>query len=89
MVKILAGLEAKEFTVHKEFACHYSPVLKATFNSNFIEGQTQTYNLDDIEVEVVRLLVHWLYTQSVGVPSLDIEQNEKLEATIMFELSQL
>lgn len=53
--------------VHKEFAVHHSPVLKAAFNSNFIEGQTQTYRLDDISIPAATLLVQWLYFQALIV----------------------
>jgi len=57
--------------VHKEFACFYSPVLKAAFESEFIEGQTQTYRLDDTTKPAVRLLNHWLYTQTLDTISLE------------------
>ncbi|KAH9215304.1 hypothetical protein DL95DRAFT_249351, partial [Leptodontidium sp. 2 PMI_412] len=53
------------FVVHKDFACHYSPVLEAAFNGNFIEGQTQEYKFYDTGEEATRLLVHWLYTQKL------------------------
>jgi hypothetical protein len=65
MVTLYAGNSNEVFTVHKEFACHYSPVLKAAFNSNFIEGQTQTYRLQETTERAVRLLVQWLYTQKL------------------------
>lgn len=55
-----------------EFACHYSPVLKAAFNSSFLEGQTQTYRLEDISPSAFRLLVQWLYGQNID---LHIEVN--------------
>jgi hypothetical protein len=40
MVTLLVGIGENpvRFVIHKEFACHYSPVFKAAFNSNFIEG---------------------------------------------------
>jgi hypothetical protein len=57
------GLLKKTFVVHKEVACLYSPVLKAAFNSQFIEGQTQTYTIDDTTKEVFQLLVQWFYGQ--------------------------
>jgi hypothetical protein len=38
-VILSAGKSDQKFIVHKKFACYYSPVLKAAFNSNFIEGQ--------------------------------------------------
>jgi hypothetical protein len=65
VVTLYAGDNNEVFTVHKEFACHYSPVLKAAFNSNFIEGHTQTYRLQETTKRAVRLLVHWFYTQKL------------------------
>jgi len=69
MVTFLIGETGSEepFKVHKEFACYYSPVLRAAFNSSFLEGQTQTYRLEDIGVNAFRLLVQWLYSQNMDV----------------------
>ena len=50
--------------IDKEHVSHYSPVLNAAFNSSFVEGQTQSYNLDDIRPDAFRLFVQWLYTQN-------------------------
>ncbi|PMD52236.1 uncharacterized protein K444DRAFT_637423 [Hyaloscypha bicolor E] len=65
LVTLFAGQnkEAKSFLIHKDFACHYSPVLKAALNSNFIEGQTQSYRMEEDNHEAVHLLIHWFYTQ--------------------------
>lgn len=61
--------------MHKDFAVHYSPALKAAFASAFVEGQTQTYRFEDTTEEAIRLLVHWMYTQQ-----LDTERDmEKLK----------
>ncbi|KAN0122683.1 hypothetical protein V8E51_001009 [Hyaloscypha variabilis] len=67
LVTIYAGSkpDAKSVVVHKDFACHYSPVFKAAFNSSFVEGQTQEYRVDEEDEEVIRPLVHWLYTQQL------------------------
>lgn len=43
-------------------ASFHSPVLKAAFNSSFIEGQTQEYRFHGVREETLRLLVHWLYS---------------------------
>ncbi|KAG4427590.1 hypothetical protein IFR05_016927 [Cadophora sp. M221] len=69
LVTLIAGnsTDAKEFRVHKDFASHYSPVLKAAFNSSFIAGQTQIYNLPEADEDTVRLLFHWFYTQELLV----------------------
>jgi hypothetical protein len=64
LVTIYVGAEKKPFVIHKEVAS-YSPALKAAFNSDFIEGQTQTYNLEDAHPGAFQLLVQWLYTKSI------------------------
>ncbi|KAE9381304.1 hypothetical protein N431DRAFT_476151 [Stipitochalara longipes BDJ] len=60
-----AGTEKQTFLVHKEVATLYSPVLYAAFNSNFLESQTQSYTMDDIEGGVFQLMVQWLYAQKI------------------------
>jgi hypothetical protein len=56
--------------VLKEVACYYSPVFDAAFNSNFIEGQTQTCSLKDTSEGVFSLLLQWIYGQKVHVRGL-------------------
>ncbi len=68
MVTIYVGPERKAFRVHKEVACLYSPVLRAAFNSNFIEGQTQTYTLEGCG-KAFQLVVQWMYRQSITPPA--------------------
>jgi hypothetical protein len=60
LVTLFAGQneEAKSFLIHKDFAYHYSPVLKAALDSGFIEGQTQSYQMEEDNYEAVRLLIH-------------------------------
>jgi hypothetical protein len=73
-------LALKTFVIHKEFACHYSPVFKAAFNSKFWEGQTQTYRMvDDAPESAVHLLVHWLYTQKVDLAQIEGSAKEMSE----------
>jgi hypothetical protein len=52
--------------VQKEVATFYSWVLQTAFNSDFIEGQTQTYALEDVDEEVFKLFIQWLYRQKFG-----------------------
>lgn len=42
-------------------------MLRAAFNSSFIEGQTQTYRLEDIDPAAFRLFVQWLYSQKIDL----------------------
>lgn len=53
-----------------EFACYYSPVLRAAFESNLLEGQTQKYRLEDVSIDAFRLLVMWLYSQDIEAPPI-------------------
>lgn len=48
----------KALNIHKDIACFYSPVFKAAFNSQFIEGEEQKYRLEDASPRAVRLLIH-------------------------------
>ncbi|KAL5321134.1 hypothetical protein ACEPPN_011946 [Leptodophora sp. 'Broadleaf-Isolate-01'] len=70
LATLCAGKSGNKFVVHKDFACHYSPVLEAAFNGNFIEGQTQEYKFYDTGEEAIRLLVHRLYTQKLDTIAL-------------------
>ncbi|KAH8748207.1 hypothetical protein BGZ57DRAFT_861727 [Hyaloscypha finlandica] len=76
LVTFLVGRDKEPFTVHKEFACRYSPVLRVAFTGPFLEEQTNTYRLDYVNPSVVRLLVQWLYTQKID---LHIEIDSVLE----------
>ncbi|KUJ22797.1 uncharacterized protein LY89DRAFT_728911 [Mollisia scopiformis] len=60
-----------KFVIHKEFACHYSKVLKTAFASSFIEGESQTYTFPDYGEEVLRLLVGWIYSTNLVMPEWD------------------
>ncbi|KAE8446893.1 hypothetical protein EG329_011524 [Mollisiaceae sp. DMI_Dod_QoI] len=96
LVKLFPGTkpDAKPFTIHKDFACHYSPVFNAAFNSKFLEGQTQEYRLecDGINENVVRLLVHWIYTQRLELLQIQtenaVESTEKAEADMEFFITK-
>ncbi|CAL3961946.1 unnamed protein product [Diplocarpon coronariae] len=61
LVTLYAGHCLVPSTAHTDFACHHSPVVKAAFNDNFWEAQTQMYKLEDASREAI-LLNHWLYT---------------------------
>src|ERR1700742_1837678 len=63
----------KMFLINKEFACHASPAFDAAFNSNFIEGQTQTYKLDDTTTRAFQLLTQWMYFQKITISQLEDE----------------
>ncbi|TVY44557.1 hypothetical protein LOCC1_G003359 [Lachnellula occidentalis] len=54
-----------KFVVHREFICHYSPYFDAAFNGDFIEGQTQTLDLNDFWPTIFELFIDWIYTQNL------------------------
>lgn len=87
LITLYAGESDVKFVVHKEFAYFYSPVLKAAFESNFIEGQTQTYRLGDSTYRAVRVLSHWLYTQTLDtVPVEEINDRGLVQMQALLEL---
>ena len=59
LVKILIGKDSNinEFLMHKEFACHASPVFDSDFNGSFVEGQTLTYTMEDTTKQTFKYLV--------------------------------
>ncbi|KAE8446888.1 hypothetical protein EG329_011519 [Mollisiaceae sp. DMI_Dod_QoI] len=74
LVTLYAGTasESRAFVIHKDFATYHSPVLKAAFDSDFIEGQKQEYRFeDDFEEDVVRLLAHWFYTSILSLSQIN------------------
>ncbi|KAG4429215.1 hypothetical protein IFR05_015307 [Cadophora sp. M221] len=54
------------FLVHKNVACAHSPFFKAAFESDMIEGMTQSMGLEDGEADVFGRLVDWLYNKEVN-----------------------
>lgn len=63
---IIVGTENSKFTLHKNFIEHHSPFFKGAFkNDNFIEGQTQSMTITDVEQEEFGIFANWLYTQKL------------------------
>lgn len=73
LVSFIIGKEGEtvKFTAHKEVVCYHSTVLEAAFNSNFIEGQTQTYRVEDTTEGVFKLFMQWIYSQKLTLKQLD------------------
>ncbi|TVY71184.1 hypothetical protein LSUE1_G008211 [Lachnellula suecica] len=68
MVTFVIGTEPHQetFQVHKEHACHYSPVLNKAFTSEFIEGSTKIYKMEEEYPEAFRHFVQWMYKQKIN-----------------------
>ena len=65
--------------IQQNFACHYSPVFKAAFDSAFVEGQTQIYRLNDVNRRVFPHLINYLYTERVDL-SLELYEKDEPES---------
>ena len=49
IVKLIVGPEAKEFSLHKNFACQGSEMMKSAFCGEFAEGKTGVMTLVDAD----------------------------------------
>ena len=64
------------FTVHKDYICLASPFFAAAFNGKFMEGESQSMRLDDVDPAVFGLLVHWIYFQKFDLPMVKGNEEE-------------
>ena len=73
MVKFIVDKEEvkQTFMVHKELAAFHSPFFKAAFESQMIEGQTQTMRLEDVDCKTFGYLNGWLYTAKIDESILE------------------
>ncbi|KAI4725320.1 hypothetical protein E4T49_06916 [Aureobasidium sp. EXF-10728] len=71
-IKVGRGPHAGVFTVQKALLCGSSTYFEAALNGPFIEGQSQTINLDDEDPTIFRTYVAWLYQGQLN--SQDIER---------------
>lgn len=63
---IFVGPDREEFKLSKELLCHVSPFFKAAFEGDFKEGQEQTMELLDDDVEAFGYVVTYLYRANFG-----------------------
>ncbi|KAH7363913.1 hypothetical protein BKA65DRAFT_390126, partial [Rhexocercosporidium sp. MPI-PUGE-AT-0058] len=70
-----------KFVIHKEFACYHSPVLDAAFNGDFVEGQTQTYRLEDVSASAFRLFSQWIYTRKLELLQMSSKVKDITDST--------
>jgi hypothetical protein len=75
--RIGQGDDFQIFLIHKEFACRHSRVFDKAFNSDFIEGRTQTYTLKDVTPEVFRFISQWLYQEKITLAVHDEREPEE------------
>jgi hypothetical protein len=82
MVTVLVGPSAQKFLIHKERVCHHSQVLKAAFNGNFIEGQTQTYRIEDTSPGGFRIFTRWIYDQDLDLFQLKSKEEKRRDVRL-------
>ena len=65
LVSSALSASPEKYVVHKALICHHSPYFTAAFRGDFLEGQTQSMTLSDVDPAIFGQLTHWLYTQSI------------------------
>ena len=58
-------IDGKNFEAHKAVLAARSPVFLAMFQSNLTEDQTNTLKIDDIEPDVFKEMLRFIYTDQV------------------------
>jgi hypothetical protein len=68
MVTFIIGKvpNAQQFLLHRDLVYKYSPVMKAAFESPFIEGEKQEYRLEENSEEAFKYLMQWLYSKHIN-----------------------
>jgi hypothetical protein len=84
--EVTCGDDTQTYIVYKEFACYYSSLLNAAFNSDsdtaksqaFIDiVKSQTFPIDDgTTFDAFQLLVQWLYCQNIVIKALATDFDE-------------
>jgi hypothetical protein len=84
-INVRAAPESRQFIVHKNAIYYYSAFFEKAFNSEFIEGQTQTMTLDDVDDSTSGLLANWCYTQKLEHATKAIKLVELAEVWTLAE----
>ncbi|KAK4539601.1 hypothetical protein LTR36_010537 [Oleoguttula mirabilis] len=66
---VLVGFERVPFIVHKGLICRYGDFFRGAFDGRFKEGKDMEVELKLDSVKDFALFLHWLYAQSVHVPT--------------------
>ncbi|KAI4681760.1 uncharacterized protein J4E84_007355 [Alternaria hordeiaustralica] len=64
IVTIFIGPEKKRYNIHKDIICHHSEYFRTSFNGRWKESD-EGVTLEDVEVPVFNVFVHWLYAQEI------------------------
>jgi hypothetical protein len=64
VVAIAIGPEKKLYHIHKDLFCHHSEYFRTAYNGRWKEAEDGVV-LEDVEVEIFNIFVHWLYAQKL------------------------
>ncbi|KAF2649507.1 hypothetical protein K491DRAFT_783291 [Lophiostoma macrostomum CBS 122681] len=67
-VQILVGPNLTRFHVPKALLCYYSSYFRGALTGNWKEGDDGIIKLDDVDIPVFQVFVHWLFTQQLPGP---------------------
>lgn len=65
MITFLAGPRQQTFYLHKNYVCHYSPVLNAMFNGVWKESAARKVVWPEYSPEMLNMFQIWLYNQNL------------------------
>ncbi|KAH6858575.1 hypothetical protein AA0119_g8052 [Alternaria tenuissima] len=75
VVAIAIGPNKKVFRLHKDILCRESEYFRTAYNGRWKEAE-EGVTLEDVEVEVFKIFVRWLYTQQTP-DSEDYDQEDE------------
>jgi len=65
-VTFIVGPDGQEpFLIHKFVATKSSTFFDRAFNGNFDKGNTQSMRLEDVEIPIFGMLLHWMYFHEI------------------------
>jgi speckle-type POZ protein len=84
---LLLNITSFILKVHKAMLACRSPVFAAMFEHGMAEARSDRVNIEDIDPEVLREMLRFMYTGSA--PSLDRMADELLAAADKYQLERL
>ncbi|KAH6875204.1 hypothetical protein BKA58DRAFT_409709 [Alternaria rosae] len=80
IVTVFIGPKKKRYIVHKDVICYHSEYFRAAFNGRWKEFE-EGVTLEDVEVKVFNLFVHWLYAKKLPTGSKSLLEIAVPDAT--------
>lgn len=74
MIRIVVGDKKELFLIHEKIACYHFEYFRALFSGSFAEVKSKEVLRDDEDPDVVKLLVSWLYFQTIDLDTHTISR---------------